>query len=85
MRFRELLDLLHKEVETAESNYTRLFATCSQEDKATLPEKELQRQAGIEVVADPKPLRDAALHMRFVSRDFERAFEEIHDHLFFED
>jgi hypothetical protein len=85
MRYRELLDLMHQELKTAETYYTRLFDNCSDEDKATLPDKELQRRAAHDVIADPKPLQDAALHMRFVSRDFEREFENVHDNLIFEE
>lgn len=81
MRLRELLDLLHAELDEGEQAYVRLFADCSPEDRATLKEKDLQRQAALSLVDDSSPLRDAALHLRYVARNLERDFEQLHDNL----
>ncbi len=85
MRFRELLDIMQIELQKGEKAYEQFFANCSEEDKATLKEKDLQWQAALDIVDDPKPLREAALHQRFRSRDLERAFEELHDHFVIEE
>lgn len=81
MRFRELLDLLHAELDDAERNYTSLFAQCTPEERETLKEKDLQLRAAIPLVDNPSPLGDAALHMRFVTRNLERDFEQLHDNI----
>ncbi len=81
MRLRELLDLLRADLETGEQAYARLFADCTPEDRATLKEKDLQRQAALALLDNSSPLRDAALHLRFAARNLERDFEQLHDNL----
>jgi hypothetical protein len=81
MRFRELLDLLHAELNTGEQAYVQLFAHCTPEEKAALKEKDLQRRAALALIDDSSALRDAALHLRFVTRHLERDFEQLHDNL----
>ncbi len=81
MRFRELLDLLHAEIDEAERRYADLFAQCTPEERETLKEKDLQLRAAIPLVEDPAPLGDAALHMRYITRNLERDFEQIYDNI----
>lgn len=85
MRFRELLDLLTREMETAEAAYRQLFANLAPEEVATLKEKELQRLVATHIVDDPMALADAALHMRFVGRNLERDFEHLYDKIMTEE
>jgi hypothetical protein len=85
MRFRELLDLLTREIETAEAAYWQLFANLTPEEMATLKEKELQRLVATSMVGDPSALADAALHMRFVGRNLERDFEHLYNNIMMEE
>ncbi len=85
MRFRELLDILTERVAEGERSYAQLFADCSPEEMETLAEKELQRRAAIHLFDDPSKLGDAATHLRFVCREFEREFEQVHDNVMFLD
>ncbi|MCC6905790.1 MAG: hypothetical protein IT326_08120 [Anaerolineae bacterium] len=85
MRFRELLNIMQGRLHEGEHYYARLFDNCSEEDRANLQTKLLQRVAAHDVRADPTPLRRAALKMRFSSRELEKAFEELHDAVFFEE
>ena len=81
MRFRELLDLMKLEIEEGETAYKQLFASVSPEDMATLKEKELQRQVAYSLMDDPSALSQAALHLRFVTRNLERDFEQLYDNV----
>ena len=81
MRFRELLDLLHVELDDAERNYGELFAQCTPEERETLKEKDLQLRAAIPLIDNASPLADAALHMRFITRNLERDFEQLYDNI----
>lgn len=81
MRFRELLDILTARLAEGEAAYTQFFAECSPEDVATLREKELQLRAAYTLVENPTPIGDAAALMRWVMRDLERDFEQLHDNV----
>lgn len=81
MRYRELLDLLAMHTQSAERAYTKLFDALPEEQKTTLAEKALQREAAILALADLEPLRRAALQMRFDMRDMERGFEELYNNI----
>ncbi|HLU08891.1 MAG TPA: hypothetical protein VK003_04435 [Oceanobacillus sp.] len=81
MRIRELLDILKHEVEQGEERYKQLFAQLTPEQMATLKEKDLQLQAAYYHVEDPTAIADTALQLRFVCRNLERDFEQIHDNL----
>lgn len=85
MRFRELLDIMQQQVQEGEEAYTRLFAALDPAETNGLAVKEIQRLAAYDVVADPEPLRRAALHQGFSCRNMERDFTQIHDALFFGD
>lgn len=85
MRYRELLDLLHTSVANAEKNYAALFDSVTQEQKESLPEKLLQREAALIAIENMEPLRRAALNMQFRMRDFERGFEDIYNNIAPED
>jgi hypothetical protein len=85
MRFRELLDILTRELATAEEAYKQLFVNFTPEEMATLKEKELQRLVATSIVDNPSFLADAALHMRFVSRNLERDFEQLYDNVMAEE
>jgi hypothetical protein len=79
MRFRELLDVFRARLDAGERDYAQLFADVSPEDKASLPEKELQRKAAYGVLEDRSPLSKAVLTMRFQARELEREFEQLYD------
>lgn len=79
MRLRELLDIMHLRLEHGERGYAKLFDHISDEDKATKPEKELQRLAAYPFIENPKQLADVALEMRFFTRNLEKEFEELFD------
>ena len=81
MRLRELLDLMHEEIEWGEAAYEQLFAHLTEEQRQTLKQKDAQGWAAIPLVDDPTPLQDAALHLRFACRNLERDFEQLHDNL----
>ncbi|MFN8447103.1 MAG: hypothetical protein U0521_00520 [Anaerolineae bacterium] len=81
MRFRELLDLLNAELEQSERNYEQLFARCTPEERETLKEKDLQLRAAIHLLDNRAALGDAALHMRFITRNLERDFEQLYDNI----
>lgn len=81
MRFRELLDLMRDEIEQGERNYAQLFAKCTPEEMETLKEKDLQGRAAIHLLDNPSALGDAALHLRFVTRNLERDFEQLYDNV----
>ena len=84
MRFRELLDIMQQQIQEGEEAYARLFASLDPADTEGLQIKEIQRLAAHDVIADPEPLRRAALHQGFNCRNLERDFEQVHDALFFE-
>jgi hypothetical protein len=44
-------------------------------------QKDLQGLAAIPLIDDPTPLGDAANRMRFVTRNLERDFEQLHDNI----
>lgn len=81
MRFRELLNIMRLRLEEGERAYDKLFAKCTAEEKSTLKEKDLQWRVAEQLLADNEQdvLGDAALRMRFHSRDLERAFEELYN------
>lgn len=81
MRYRELLDLLHNQLENSERRYASLFDQLTEEQRASLPEKLRQREAALWALADMEPLRRAVLRMRFSMRDMERDFEQIYNHI----
>jgi hypothetical protein len=81
MRFRELLDLMRAELEAGERNYELLFSKCTPEEIETLKEKDLQRRAAIHLLDDPSALGDAAFHLRYVTRNLERDFEQVYDNI----
>lgn len=85
MRFRELLDILAQQVQEGEEAYARLFAALDPAETDGLQVKEVQRLAARAIVADPEPLRRAALVQGFGCRNLERDFTQVHDALFFED
>ncbi len=79
MRYRELLDLVHQAIANGEHGYTALFKDVPEEERTTLPEKLLQREAAILALEDLEPLRRSLAKMRFAMRNMERDFEEAHD------
>ncbi len=81
MRYRELLDLLHQHVDQAERRYEGWFAAIPAEDLDGLPEKQRQGRAAEHYVSDPQTIADGALHLRFVCREFEKEFEQLHDNV----
>jgi hypothetical protein len=81
MRFRELLDIMKGEIEAAEATYQAFFDQCTPEQKATMKEKDLQLQAAYTHVEDPSAIAKAAGNMRFVARNLERDFEQLHDNM----
>jgi hypothetical protein len=79
MRYRELLDILHSRLRDSERAYNRLFETCTDDEKNTLREKELQRVAAVRLLENGlTPLSDAVLTIRFDARDMEREFDHLH-------
>jgi hypothetical protein len=81
MRYRELLDVLHGRIASAERNYAALFNGLTDEQRASLPEKEQQREAARRALDDMEPLRRALLHMTFDLRDMEHGFEDAYNNI----
>lgn len=81
MRYRELLDVLHGRIASAERNYAALFNGLTDEQRASLPEKERQREAARRALDDMEPLRRALLHMAFDMRDMEHGFEDAYNNI----
>jgi hypothetical protein len=81
MRYRELLDVLKGRVASSERAYAALFTGLTDDQRASLPEKQQQREAALIALDDPEPLRRAVLAMRLDARDIEQAFEELYDRL----
>src|SRR4051812_26002181 len=79
MRFRELLTLMAESVQNGERAYAALFANCSDEDKQSMKEKDLQWKVAEQIIDDLAPLRDAVLKLRFNARNLERDFEELYN------
>ncbi len=79
MRFRELLNIMRLRLEDGERMYSSLFTHFSPEEIASTKEKDLQWKAAEKIGDDVSGLADAALRMRFVARNLERAFEELYD------
>src|SRR5688572_13874795 len=79
MRFRELLDVFRTRLDAGERKYEQLFTNVSDDDRARLQEKELQRLAAYGVVEDRKALSDAVLTMRFQARELEKELEQLYD------
>jgi hypothetical protein len=79
MRFRELLDVFRARLEAGERKYEQLFTDVSDDDKARLAEKDLQRLAAYGVLEDRKALSDAVLAMRFQARELEKELEQLYD------
>lgn len=79
MRYRELLNLVHGRVASAESGYEALFHRVPEEKRASLREKDLQREAALLALEDLEPLRRAVLKVHFDLREMERAFEELYN------
>lgn len=81
MRLRELLTLMNGSVAAGERAYGRLFAACSEEERQTLPEKQLQWKLATHLLTagDLAPLREAVLKLRLEARSLERSFEELYD------
>ena len=85
MRFRELLDVFRARLDAGERDYARLFDDVSGEDKANLPEKELQRKAAYGVLEDRSALSEAVLTMRFQARELEKELEQLYDIIMMDD
>ena len=81
MRFRELLDIMKGELEQGEEYYRQFFEQCTPEQKATMKDKDLQLQAAYYHVEDPSAIVKAAGHMRFITRNLEHDFEQLHDNM----
>ncbi|HLY24874.1 MAG TPA: hypothetical protein VKQ72_00950 [Aggregatilineales bacterium] len=79
MRFRELLNIMRLRLDEGEKAHAKLFTAFSVEQRPDAKEKDLQWQLAEKMYGDTSALRKAALTMRFHSRDFEKAFEELHD------
>lgn len=79
MRFRELLNIMRKNLEYGERTYANLFSGIPPEEVAGTKEKDLQWKLAEKMVADTSQLSRFALQMRFAARDLEKAFEELHD------
>lgn len=83
MRLRELLDIMGGQLAEGERAYAKLFANLNPEESASLKEKERQGLAALELLDDPAALADVALHLRLVSRDLERDFEQLYDNVMY--
>jgi hypothetical protein len=81
MRYRELLDILGLQLERSERAYNALFDSLPQDQRDTLPEKQLQREAAIVALEDLEPLRRAVLRLRFDTRDIERESEALYNNI----
>jgi hypothetical protein len=84
MRFRELLDILCMYLDKGEAAYAALFANLTPEQMAGLSEKEHQRLAAHEVLANPTPLGHALLDLRGEMHNLERDFEQVYDNVMVE-
>lgn len=81
MRYRELLDILHTQIDEGEQAYAQLMARLSPEETDGLSEKAVQGLLAEQLSDDPAPLGKAALTMRFHMRNLERDFEQLHDNV----
>jgi hypothetical protein len=79
MRFRELLNIMTQQLQHAEQSYTALFDKCSDEDKKTLKEKDLQWKAAELNIDDLEPLSRAVLKVSFNARYMERDFTDLYN------
>lgn len=79
MRFRELLNIMTKNVQDGERAYASLFNALSEEDKKSLKEKDLQWKAAELIINDLTAFGNAVLGMRFKARELEKCFEELYD------
>jgi len=78
MRLRELLTYMHTKLDSWERAYKRLFDHLPSEMINSLKEKDLQREAALTLIEEPKPLITAVLQAQYDSREMERAFEELY-------
>ena len=81
MRYRELLDILHSQIEQGEQAYAELMARLSPDDTDGLSEKAIQGLLAKQLSDDPTPLGEAALTMRWHMRYMERDFEQVYDNV----
>lgn len=79
MRFRELPNIMRKNLEDRERAYAKLFVRFSAEEIAATGKKDLHWQAAEKMLPDVSPLRNAVGLMRFGARNLEYAFEELPD------
>lgn len=79
MRFRELLDIMRRDLDYGEHAYAALFADIPADELAGLKEKDRQGKAGERLLNDKSALSQAALDMRFHAHELERAFEEFYN------
>jgi hypothetical protein len=84
MRLRELLDIMGGQLAEGERAYAKLFARLNPEETATLKEKERQGLAALQLLDNPTALADAALNLRFVTRELERDFEQLYDNIMYQ-
>lgn len=84
MRLRELLDIMSGQLAEAERAYAGLFAHLAPEAVASLKEKERQGLAALQLLDDSSPLADAALNLRFVTRELERDFEQLYENIIYQ-
>jgi uncharacterized membrane protein len=85
MRLHELLDHLRSRLAAGDRAYERLFASFDPAAMSSTPHKEMQRQAALLLLENPRPLQDAVLQLRFDARDLEHAFEELYNNTVDED
>src|SRR5262249_43383443 len=81
MRLRELLDLMHEQIEEGERAYEQLFDHLTGPQRQTLKQKDQQGWAAIPLVDDPAPLKQAAIDLRFACRNLEHDFEQLYNNL----
>jgi hypothetical protein len=79
MRFRELLNIMRKELENGERTYAKLFSSFTPEEMAGTKEKDLQWKLAEKMIDDLSPLRRSVGNVRFHTRELDRAFAELYD------
>lgn len=81
MRYQELMELLQQRFASGKKRYEALFSAIPAEQRATLHEKALQREAAVIALEDLEPLRRTVLQMMLGMRDLHREFEELYNNI----
>lgn len=80
MRFRELLNIMRKNLDDGERNYAALFSNVSSEEMKAMKKKDLQRKVAEEIIGDASQfsrLRKSVSSLWFNTHNLEKALDEL--------